>query len=122
MSTSFLSSSILTIPPQNKGAIDNKNENVKYSHSLNKERRKRELQRITKQNLQILNRIQNAMPTYNHKVWEKEAKANEKILANISEFRKPRADNESRKYGLYPNSLLDQEDIFMKYEDCSTSA
>lgn len=48
--------------------IDNKNDNIKYSHSLNKERRKRELQKITQQNHQILRRIQQARarPLYNH--------------------------------------------------------
>jgi len=74
-----------------KGGIANKNEGIQYGHSLNKERRKRELQRITKQNRQILQRIQESQPTYNHLEWEEEAKTADQILANISEF-KPKPD------------------------------
>mmetsp|Transcript_13225 Transcript_13225/g.24833 ORF Transcript_13225/g.24833 Transcript_13225/m.24833 type:complete len:187 (+) Transcript_13225:155-715(+) len=103
----------------NKGAIDNKNENIKYGHSLNKDRRKRELQRITKQNLQILNRIQGAMPTYNHKQWEKEAKENDKILSNISEFDKPSSNTKSGQIHTHLSSRgFFDKDILMKYEDC----
>jgi len=64
---------------------------------LNKECRKRELQRITKENYQILRRIQDARPTYNHKKWEMEAKANKQILANICEF-KPKEDGMFSRY------------------------
>ena len=70
-----------------KGGTSCKNENTQYGHSLNKDRRKRELQRITKQNHKILKRIQEARPTYNHHLWEDKAKFNDRILANICEFR-----------------------------------
>jgi len=70
-----------------KGGIDCTNDSAKYSHSLSKERRKRELQRITKDNQKILQRIQAARPTYNHKRWEEEAQRNDEILQNICEFR-----------------------------------
>ena len=60
---------------------------MKYSHSLNKERRVRELKSITHQNQQIHRRIQNSRPTYDHKAWEEQAKLNEKVLSNICEFR-----------------------------------
>ena len=73
-----------------KGGIDCTNDSLKYSHSLGKDRRKRELQRITKENQKILNRIQNTRPTYNHTRWEEEAKKSDDILQNISEF-KPQA-------------------------------
>lgn len=73
--------------PQFKGGIDCRNTSIQYSHSLSKERRKRELQRITKENQQILRRIQNAQPAYNHVEWEEEARKNDKILENISEFK-----------------------------------
>jgi len=63
------------------------NNSVGYSHSLSKERRKRELQRITKENQKILKRIQGARPTYNHMRWEEEAKRNSDILQNICEFK-----------------------------------
>lgn len=70
-----------------KGGIDCTNDSVKYSHSLSKERRRRELQRITKENQKILKRIQDARPTYNHIGWEEEAQRNREILENISEFK-----------------------------------
>ena len=80
---------------QFKGGIDCTNDSAKYSHSLGKERRKRELQRITKENQKILKRIQNARPTYNHMRWEEEAMRNRDILQNISEF-KPQAASQQR--------------------------
>ena len=72
------------------------NESVKYGHSLNNERRKRELQRITKQNHQILKRIQDSRPTYNHLAWEREAEINDRILESICEF-KPKKLIEDKK-------------------------
>ena len=72
---------------QFKGGIDCTNDSAKYSHSLSKERRRRELQRITKENQKILKRIQDARPTYNHIGWEEEAQRNREILENISEFK-----------------------------------
>lgn len=78
-----------------KGGIDCKND-VNYSHPLSKERRKRELQRITKANQKILERIEGARPTYNHKKWEEEAKRNSEILQNICEFKpQPRLCSDS---------------------------
>ena len=79
---------------------------MKYRHSLNKECRKRELQRITKENYQILRRIQDARPTYNHLKWEEEAKVNNKILANICEF-KPKDNKKFKSY--------EEDDILIDY-------
>ena len=94
-----------------KGGIANKNEGITYGHSLNKERRKRELQRITKQNRQILQRIQESQPTYNHIEWEEEAKANDQILANISEF-KPKP-NTAKMTGIH----YQDDDMLVEYDD-----
>jgi len=96
------------------GATSNKSESTKYGHSLSKERRKRELQRISNQNLKILRRIQESKPTYNHCHWEEEAKANDRIIANISEFRKP---SERGELGTRTRSYFD-EDVLMHFEDC----
>lgn len=76
-------------PPQKKfkGGIDNNNESAQYAHSLNRDRRRRELQRITKQNLQILTRIEESRPTYDHLTWEEEARAKDRIMVNICEFK-----------------------------------
>mmetsp|Transcript_36549 Transcript_36549/g.44106 ORF Transcript_36549/g.44106 Transcript_36549/m.44106 type:complete len:186 (-) Transcript_36549:61-618(-) len=78
-----------------KGGIDNENDSHRYAHSLNKERRKRELQRVTKQNQQILKRIQESQPTYDHIQWAEEAQASDRILANICEFKGRSFDDES---------------------------
>ncbi|KAL7442307.1 hypothetical protein ACHAXH_006434 [Discostella pseudostelligera] len=81
-----------------KGGIDCTNNSVGYSHSLSKERRKRELQRITNENQKILKRIQGARPTYNHMRWEEEAKRNSDILQNICEFKpQPARKNEQKE-------------------------
>ncbi len=108
----ILSHSIPILCKLNKGGIDNKNESTKYGKSLSKERRKRELQKITKQNHKILKRIQGARPTYNHKAWEEEARANDRILANICEF-KP-------KFSLMKNEKMDHhlydEDYLMDFD------
>lgn len=79
---------------------------VSYRHSLNKECRKRELQRITKENYQILRRIQNTRPTYNHRKWKEEAKENKRIVANICEF-KPKDYSEKK--------IFEEDDILIDY-------
>lgn len=59
---------------------------VRYGHSLNKDLRKRQLHKITQENQAILNRIQMQTPTYDHLQWEEDARQNQKIARNISEF------------------------------------
>ncbi|TMW68359.1 hypothetical protein Poli38472_005827 [Pythium oligandrum] len=66
--------------------LDNKNQSITYSHSLNKESRKRELQKITAENQAILRRIQMREPTYDHLQWAEEAKRNDQYAANIREY------------------------------------
>jgi hypothetical protein len=99
---------------QFKGAIDCTNDSIKYSKSKNKDRRKREMQRIEKENQQILKRIRAARPTYNHQKWEEEAKVNDRILANICEFKTP-----ARK-DIKP--ILGDEDSIFGYLDFYDSA
>ena len=70
-----------------KGGIDNKNESLQYGRSLNKDRRKRELQKITKQNTLILSRIQESQPTYDHLNWAEEARINNQFMNNICEYK-----------------------------------
>ena len=53
--------------------------------SMNKSYRKRELQRITKENQAILRRIQACEPSLNRAVWEEDRRQNEKLLRNICE-------------------------------------
>jgi hypothetical protein len=103
--------------PQFKGGIDCRNTSTQYSHSLSKERRKRELQRITKENKQILRRIQNAQPAYNHVEWEEEARKKDKILENISEFKTRHGGGRGRSGG--GGMGLEDDSIFgyMDYYD-----
>ena len=75
----------------NKGGIDCTNRSLPYSHSLSRERRKRELARITRENRQILRRIREARPTYDHARWEEEAARSRDVLQNICEFKPPAA-------------------------------
>ena len=73
----------------NKNCLDNKNNSLKYAHSMNKGRRKRDLEKITRENQAILYRIQAREPTYNHLKWQNERERNLRYLQNISEFEIP---------------------------------
>jgi len=69
-----------------RNQFDNTNESTAYAHSLNKEARKRELQKITRENQGILRRIQQSEPHYNHMKWAEEARRNEEYKKNICEY------------------------------------
>lgn len=71
--------------------------------SLNRDFRKRELLRITRENHFILKRIQQAQPTYNHIQWEADHRQNQSFANNCTEF--PRAFI-SRRPELTPRSEL----------------
>ena len=62
------------------------NDSQQYAHSLNREQRKRELQRITRENQNILGRIQAAEPTYDHLAWAEHEKQHEEYMKNICEL------------------------------------
>ncbi|KAG5179681.1 KIAA1430-like protein-domain-containing protein [Tribonema minus] len=59
---------------------------ARYAKSLNRESRKRELQRITRENARILAAIQSSEPVYNSGQWEREARDHERYLKNICEY------------------------------------
>ncbi len=59
---------------------------VTFGKSLNKEHRKRELMRITEENLHILKRIQHKEPYYSHLEWEEKARRDEEYLKNCAEY------------------------------------
>ncbi|CAM9321261.1 unnamed protein product, partial [Ascophyllum nodosum] len=69
-----------------KGGLDNFNNNAKYSKSLNKGARKKELQQITRENQRILHAIQQADPSYDHVKWAEEAQQNEVYMRNICQM------------------------------------
>jgi hypothetical protein len=66
--------------------IDNASSSLKFGKSLNRESRKRELQRITRENQSILRRIQSAEPVYNHWKWEEEGIAHAKLVESMQEY------------------------------------
>ena len=71
---------------QNKGGVDNRNESLQYSHSLNTDYRRRQLMKITSENQGILKRIQTSSPTYKHAKWDEEYAKNLDLMKNISEY------------------------------------
>ncbi|KAK2179710.1 hypothetical protein NP493_476g01000 [Ridgeia piscesae] len=67
-----------------RGRVDNRN-NYKYK-SLNREKRIRELLRVTQENQEILRRISQRRPEYNHKIWEQDWKTNQEFMENIAAY------------------------------------
>lgn len=67
-----------------KSALDTHN-HVEY-RSLNKERRRRELVKITQENMALLKRLQQRPPTYNHLVWEQQRERNEALCDRICRY------------------------------------
>ncbi len=65
--------------------IDNESK-VSKGVSLQATKRRIELERITDDNLRLLDRLQKTIPAYDHIAWEKEAESREKILMNMTEF------------------------------------
>lgn len=78
-----------------KGSLDNHNEAVQYTHSLNHELRKRELQRITEENTAILRRLQEIEPFYHHLDWERSSMQHEEYMRNIMEYADAKGHNRS---------------------------
>merc|ERR1712136_635304 len=69
-----------------QGRVDNRND---YDYkSLNREKRQRELLRVTKENQQILNRITMREPEYSQRAWEADWRSSEKLMDNIGRYPK----------------------------------
>lgn len=54
--------------------------------SLNREKRQRELLRVTKENQSIIHRILSRRPQYHREVWQKDWQRNLKYMDSISAF------------------------------------
>jgi len=86
--------------------------------SLNKEKRRRELMRITAENQALLKRIQQKQPFYNHLEWEEDRRRNEKYLKNICEYPyiltqlSPPRKRVPKKFG-YDEEMYTQDDYEM---------
>ena len=76
--------------------LDNKCKAARYTHSLNKGLRKKELKKISEENMAILARIQSRESTYNHLKWEDERRKNEALLSMISEYDLPKMSKSYR--------------------------
>lgn len=68
--------------------------------SLNLSLNQKEDLRIRKDNLLILNRLQDQSSVYSHLAWKKDWQKRKKILKNISTFQKPNLFH-SRKHAVY---------------------
>lgn len=68
-----------------RGGLDNAKPSERVS-SLNKVRRRQELERITKENHSLLKRIQERQPTYNHLEWEQDRERNELMCDRICRY------------------------------------
>ncbi|OWF51524.1 uncharacterized protein C17orf105 homolog [Mizuhopecten yessoensis] len=69
-----------------RGRVDNRN-NYEYK-SLNREKRQRELLRVTKENQSILTRITSREPEYSVQRWNTQWDDNQKFMDNIAHFPK----------------------------------
>lgn len=67
-----------------KGRVDNKN-NYEYK-SLNREKRMRELLRVTQENQEILKRITARKPEYDHGKWEDDWQRNQEYMDSIAAY------------------------------------
>lgn len=67
-----------------RGRIDNRN-NYEYK-SLNREKRQRELLRVTRENQAMLQRIVARQPEYDHFKWQEEWEENLQFMDNISQY------------------------------------
>lgn len=80
--------------------------------SLNRDHRKNELLRITRENQAILKRIQRASPVYNHVDWEESHRRHTSYLANCGEYPLPqrkRSLSMGATGGLGPLEPIDHE-------------
>lgn len=80
--------------------------------SLNRDHRKKELLRVTRENQAILKRIQQAQPVYNHIDWEEAHRRHASYLQNCGEYPVPhrkRSLSMGATGGLAPLQPLDHE-------------
>ncbi|XP_071509302.1 sperm axonemal maintenance protein CFAP97D1-like [Diadema antillarum] len=74
----------MSVIMRTRGRVDNRNN---YIHrSLNREKRQRELLRVTRENQEILKRILAREPEYNHLEWDRQWEENETFMDNISRY------------------------------------
>jgi len=82
----------------NRSSTEHVSSAAKFGKSLNRDARRKELQRITSENQAILRRIQGAEPVYNHWKWEEEGMKHSRLVESISEFPVARSTRRSRPH------------------------
>eukprot|EP00003_Mantamonas_plastica_P023389 TRINITY_DN41_c0_g2_i1.p1 TRINITY_DN41_c0_g2~~TRINITY_DN41_c0_g2_i1.p1 ORF type:complete len:292 (+),score=109.87 TRINITY_DN41_c0_g2_i1:195-1070(+) len=92
-----------------KNTLDNHRSGYRVQ-SLRKTLRKQELQRITEENLNLLKRIQQKEPHYNHLQWKQERKQNERMLKNICEYPPSLIESKKGNKGKKDGSMEEQEE------------
>ena len=64
----------------------NMNCSIYFFYSLNREKRQRELLRVTRENQEILKRIMAREPEYDHRKWEQEWEENQAFMDSIAQY------------------------------------
>lgn len=85
--------------------------------SLNKDRRRKELVRITQENQSILRRIQEAQPVYNHVKWEESYRQSERYLRTACEYPLVLGAHRRRPQGRIPPLDTDRLEVKDKVPD-----
>lgn len=98
-----------------KSTMEENKGDYRFGHSMNRTRRKAELQRITEENQvgkwthdfesqqqmstsqKILHRIQRATPVYNHWEWEEDREKQEELIQQMCEYKPPLLKKSKRR-------------------------
>lgn len=73
---------------------------------MNREARRRELIKITKENQQILKRLQNKKATYNVSSWQRDEETRTRMLRNICEYPLLEKSLERPPLGVGPDFII----------------
>jgi len=88
-----------------RSSLDNAQTAAKVA-SLNKHKRRQELERITKENHSLLKRIQERQPNYNHLQWEQDRERSEQLCDRICRYPyRPSASSTGHSPGRSDNGL-----------------
>ena len=105
-----------------KHYLDNKNNNIKFVGSLNSDKRRRDLKKITDENSAILKRIQSKQPVYNHLKWEQEWSKSRKWITDKTSILPPVNQGAYNPMGSFRRSKTfqdsnGQEEVFSEEEE-----
>ncbi|XP_025911159.1 uncharacterized protein CFAP97D1 [Apteryx rowi] len=102
-----------------KGQIDNKNDYK--AKSLNREKRKKELLRVSQENRAILDRITKSEPQYQVQRWYEDWQQAEKYMANIARYPRGQCKAQSQKVNnQYLNKHVNHVLEFVRLQEDTT--